>query len=121
MRVMGNKTPWLMMTPSILPKVSTASSVTLNAVFGQVSEEPFWCPDLADIGFGGVAHIGDGHVSRQVRDLRRELLLQILELLGRPRDENHFVVCRQQVVGNGEADAAASTGDDNDLGFHLSR
>lgn len=44
MRLMGDKTPWLIITPSSLPNVSRASSVALNAVLGHVSGG--WGPDV---------------------------------------------------------------------------
>jgi hypothetical protein len=65
-----------------------------------------------------LTHIGNCHISRKVRDLRRIALLQLLKLLGGPGNKDDFVRCRQEGLGDSKADAAACAGDNDHLGIH---
>lgn len=75
--------------------------------------------NLAEQGLLDVTHIGNCHISRKVRDLRRIALLQLLKLLGGPGDKDDFVRRRQEGLGDRKADTAACAGDNDHLRFHL--
>lgn len=62
-----------------------------------------------------LTHIGNRHIGRKVRDLRRIALLQLLKLIGGPGDKDDFVRCLQERLGDSEADAAACAGDNDHL------
>lgn len=74
--------------------------------------------DPAEQGILDLTHIGNGHIGRKVRDLRRIALLQLLKLLGGPGDKDDFVRCRQEGLGDRKADTAARAGDNDHLRFH---
>ena len=123
---MGDRTPWLTTTPSILPNVRMASSFTFHAVLGEVNM-PHVCPRLARTSLEqddsgqllGVTHIGDRHVGRKVRDLRRVAILELLKLLGGSRNKDNFVRCCQECLGNSKANATTCAGDNDHLRFHV--
>ena len=123
---MGDRTPWLTTTPSILPNVRMASSFTFHAVLGGVNM-PHVCLRLATTSLEqdksgqplGATHIGDRHVGRKVHDLRRVAVLELLELLGGSRNKDNFVRCCQECLGDSKANATTCAGDNDHLRFHV--
>ena len=67
----------------------------------------------------GVTHIGDRHVGRKVRNLRRVAVLELLELLSGSRNKDNFVRCCQECLGDSKANATTCAGDNDHLRFHV--
>jgi len=78
-----------------------------------------WGKGEALSGFPDMAYVGDGQVGHQVLHLRRIAVLELLERPGRSGDKHKLVRRRQQRLGNGQTNAAAGTGHNDHVRFHL--
>jgi hypothetical protein len=66
----------------------------------------------------GATYVSDGHVSREICNLRWIARLELFKLLGGPGDQNDAMRGCQQPLGHSKANTAACAGDDDHLGCH---
>lgn len=111
-RLRGVKTPWLMTIPSILPNVLLAWCATCGTdcrgvSFRRPNERPAdTCLQVPE-------------VTCNILDLRGVRRLELLELVLGPGGEDNSVRSLEEVLCNGEPEAAAGACDDENFGSHF--